>query len=270
MENYKKLLKEYTDKVIDNYEDWFAQDILVDISENGGFDSLIDENYEFLFNVDLSRDLNNIIENLLDDEYNEKDQKKKDEYYKLVIEFIKLKRITDKRILESKAYDEDYVNQYIFSIYKTEKNNIKQLEVNKLPTIPIELNQNLKDSDFIIKKLYSFLINEQFIEKSTIKDFSAHFNKKRQGVQKIHWKEENQKLIELILFLNEKEILRPVRKEINRPFVPIIINHFIDKKGNEFKSGSISSALNKKSQEKFSGFTKSFERFFNELKIEFN
>ncbi len=42
MEVYKKLLKEYTDKVIDNYEDWFAKGVLVDISENGGeFDSLV-------------------------------------------------------------------------------------------------------------------------------------------------------------------------------------------------------------------------------------
>lgn len=113
MEIYMKLLEEYKDKVIDNYEDWFAQDVLVDISEIGGFDTLIDENYELLFNVDLSRSLNHIIENLLYDQ-EEKYRDRFDECTELLTEFIKLKRITDKRILESKAYDKDYVNEYIF------------------------------------------------------------------------------------------------------------------------------------------------------------
>src|SRR5690606_27745488 len=111
MEVYKNLLKEYTDKVIDNYEDWFAQEILIDIGENGGFDSLIDEQYEFGFNVDLSRSLQNITENLLY-EQEEKYQLQFEECKKLLIEFIKLKRITDKRILESKAYDEEWVNEW--------------------------------------------------------------------------------------------------------------------------------------------------------------
>ena len=166
MEVYKKLLKEYTNKVIDNYEDSFAQDILVDISENGGgFDSLIDEQYEFYFNVDLSKDLQNIIENLLDDEYNEKDQKKKDKYYKLVLEFIKLKRIADKRILESKAYDEEWVNEFIF-----DKNPQKKIET----TLPIQLNNKLLNPETLINDLYTFLSENDYI-KCSIDQFKNRF-----------------------------------------------------------------------------------------------
>lgn len=159
MEVYKKLVKEYTDKVIDNYEDSLAKDVLIDISENGGlFDSLIDEQYEFYFNVDLSKDLQNIIENLLDDEYNEKDQKKKDEYYKLVLEFIKLKRIANKRILESKAYDKNYVNEWLFDIKEENAKTLQKEDYEK-----VNLNKNLLNNEDLINQIGTFLVENGYI-----------------------------------------------------------------------------------------------------------
>lgn len=200
MEVYKKLLKEYTDKVIDNYEDWFAKDVLVDISENGGlFDSLINEQYEFYFNVDLSRSLQNIIENLLDDEYNEKDQKKKDEHYELVIEFIKLKRITDKRILESKAYDENWISEWLFGIKEESAKIFQKEDFEK-----VSLNKNLLNNEDLINQIGTFLVENGYInsKKSLFNELFINNSE-----QKIIWVKGLRELAVFVFSLYDKKII---------------------------------------------------------------
>ena len=208
MESLKKQFDGYKDKVVDNYEYWFASVVLEDILEIGGFETLIDEQYEFLFNVDLSEKLQQII----NDNLHEIDKS-------LLIDFIKLKRITDKRIFESRVYDKKFVEEYIF---QDERNN-EFNESQEVENIVIQLNPRLKNREIIIEELHTFLFDYGFIEEA-LSEFKIHFEKNNSG--RIIWKKENESLVELILFMNFKELLNPVMKEKNRPFVPIVSSPF--------------------------------------------
>src|SRR5690606_10093610 len=198
--------------------------------------------------------------------YNEKDKKKIDEYYKLEIELVKLKRITDRRIVENSAYDEKWVNKYIFDI----QNQGSKITQNEQIFSPIILNYKLSNPNYIISTLHSFLKKERFIKDCSLNDFKIHFEEKKQPKSKIQWIEENEKLVELILLLNGKNILKPIRRNKDKPFAPIIIQHFKNKHNKEFNKNSISTAISKKSNEGFSSFSKELADFFNSLKIEFN
>lgn len=256
MEMYKMLLKEYKDKVIDNYEDCFAQYIIMDISENGGvFDSLIDDQYEFLFNVDLSHSLQNIIENLLDDEYYEKDKKKIDEYYKLEIELVKLKRITDRRIVENSAYDEKYVDEYLFD----EKS--KKIE-------PIRLNNKLLNPEILVNDIYTFLFDNEYIECS-IELFKKHFFENfTENEKKINWKA---KQLEMAAFMQLIFDYNIISSNYERKLkVRLTIDHF-NFDNREFKSNSLSKEFSvfKNDETLCPEIRKFFEKLQKEEKIKF-
>lgn len=218
MKSLKKEFEKFKDKVVDNYEYWFASFILEDISEIGGFETLIDEQYEFLFNVDLSDKLQHIIVN------NIKDFDTKE----LIIDFIKLKRITDKRILESNAYDADFVNEYISNIKIQNK-----LDIHNSKT-PIELNSRLINKDQVLQLIFNFLNEKEYIE-SSLKDFKDHFDK-------AEWKEITWigKQIELAAFISclfNYDLISQNKERGNK--VPLVMQHFYNKSGQSFKKNSL-------------------------------
>src|SRR5690606_38558847 len=243
MEVYKNLLKEYNDKVIDNYEDWFAKDVLLDISENGGvFDSLIDEQYEFYFNLDLSQDLQIIIEILL----YKSEEDEEENIHKLLIEFLKLKRITDKRILESKAYDKEYVNEYLFD-GKSEKwktfliqLNVSHLFNNNLssPRNQTRLDHFMLREDIsknFIKDLYSELKSKSFVN-CDFDSFSKIFTQQQSTIEPISWKGTER---QITYFINQ--LMNFLDKEVDNVKYKLIEKFFVNKKGNGFKKKQLSS-----------------------------
>lgn len=253
MEMYKMLLKEYKDKVIDNYEDWFAKDVLLDISEIGGFDTLIDDNYEFLFNVDVSKDLHNIINNLLNDE--EISRGRLEEWEKILIQLIKLKRITDKRILESKAYDEDYVNEYIFE----EKPQKKVKEI-----LPLQLNNKLLNPEILVNDIYTFLFDNEYIECSIELFKKRFFENLTENEKKINWKAKQLEMAAFMQLIFDYNIISSNSERKLK--VRLTIDHF-NFDNREFKSNSL--------RKEFSEFKKDetlcpeIRKFFEKLQIKF-
>lgn len=226
MERYKELFKQFKDKVIDKYEDWFADEVLMDISEIGGFDSLIDQQYEFMFNLDLSRSLQSVINSLLYEAYDIQDEKILDEYKRQLIEFIKLKRITDKRIIESKAYNQDWVNDWLFDNKPTE---------NEL--LPIELNSRLLSQDELIDDLYAYLMENNYIECSN-NTFKEHFLEKSTK-NKIDWIGKQSEIAAFIQLLYEYDII-PKDKERGKKIKLTSDNFYFKRNNKEFNTKSIS------------------------------
>jgi|SRR5690554_12711 len=262
MEIYNKLYIDYKDKVIDNYEYWFAQDVLIDISEGGGFDTLIDEQYEFLFNVELSRDLHNIIEELLFEQEKAENLRKSDEYKELLIQFLKLKRITDNKILESKEYDEDYVNEYIF-------NNYLRRESEKTDEIhSIQLNVKLLTPEILITDIYTFLSDNEYID-CPIDLFKKHFLGDF-AKEKILWIGKQTEITAFIQLLYDYNIIS--RNKERGKKVMLTIKHFDFKNSKqEFKAESIGKEFStfKKDNTLFPEIRKFFKKLNTEDKIKF-
>lgn len=262
MEIYNKLYKDYKDKVIDNYEYWFAQDVLIDISEGGGFDTLIDEQYEFLFNVELSRDLHNIIEELLFEQEKAENLRKSDEYKELLIQFLKLKRITDNKILESKEYDEDYVNEYIFNKYLRRESE-KTDEIHS-----IQLNVKLLTPEILITDIYTFLSDNEYID-CPIDLFKKHFLGDF-AKEKILWIGKQTEITAFIQLLYDYNIIS--RNKERGKKVMLTIKHFDFKNSKqEFKAESIGKEFStfKKDDTLFPEIRNFFKKLNTEDKIKF-
>ena len=216
--DYKKEYELLKEKVVENYDYWLLKHILIDFEELGKIEYLIGEHDEFLYNVELSRELKEIIDHQLAKEHNQE----------LIIKFLELKKTVDKRIIENSFYDEIYVNEYIFDVKKDELDYPHYKHI-------IQLSPNITNKKKVLKEIFIFLKNEKIIYCSE-KEFVSHFEPSKNWEAKIQWNKNLISLIGLIEFMFVYDILPKYHKRKLRN--KIILNHFTKEDG-DLKLGSI-------------------------------
>src|SRR5690606_38921764 len=249
MKKFRTLYKEFKDKVVDNYEYWLLNHALEDIGEEG-YVGIMDESDDFYYNVEISKDLAIIIENLLFSQNN-----KSKEEHDLMIDFLKLKRLTDKRILENKFYDQDYVDEYIFEINKN----------NERSKTTIKLNSKLKQPDVIIEEIYTFLSDKGYTNHNK-KDFKSIFLENKDN-DKIIWEGSLKEIAALIISLFNKNIL-PKKKERGKATKLIIDNFNYKKVGDDFNEKSLNKELSEVRNDET--LCREIKDFFDQLNIKFD
>lgn len=246
MESYKRLFEEYKDKVIDNYDYWYMSFVLEDVLDDG-CETLISGFDEIFHNMYLSKELKDIIENLLD----------VDNARELLIEFLKLKRITDERILESKYYDEDLVNEIIF---EKENNGNNLVETGKVE--PININVRIKNQQKILEQIYQYLFEHQYIDCNK-ELFLNHFLEN--DYEKIKWLGKVKELCVVVQMFYDNDIICKHHQRGNK--VPLIKSHFIHKNSRPFNDKTLHTESSKISND--DSVCPEIRKFFKKLKIEF-
>ncbi|WP_281980726.1 hypothetical protein [Tenacibaculum mesophilum] len=249
--DYQKEYELLKEKIIEKYDYWFSKFVLEDIIDVGEVDYLIGNDDELVYNQDLAIELKDIITSYINEDtktYN----------IELAIKFIELKKITDKRIINSPEYNYKEVYKCIFDekIEGTNK-SIKQ------PSY-IKLNPNLSNSNNILKETYTFLKKNNYIE-NTEDEFISHFKESFQFESKINWTGSNQ--ISLVGFINllfDKDIIPHHKKRKLR--TKILLNHFTFN-NKPLNKGSIKTLSSKTYETRL---YKVINDFFVSLEIDFN
>jgi len=182
--DYKKEYKKLKMKIVDKFDYWLDNYIMIDISEAGEVDYLITEIDEYYFCLSLESELKFIIDDLISNDNKE-----------LLIQFIGLKRVLNYRIVKNKNYDK----KDFFELYEIKS------EMDKERFNYIKLNTNVIKSKLLINELFKKLVSQQFIECNAT-DFKNLFCESKNRVQ-IIWLKRQVDLLGLIFLLDRKNIL---------------------------------------------------------------
>lgn len=223
--DYQKKYEDLKDKVIDNFNYWLDDHITTDISEVGEVDYMITDFDEYLFCTGLEQELKFIIDDLISDGNNRD----------LLINFVGLKRILNKRMLQNPHYNEEDIDE-IYGIEKGNKENIQTY---------IKINSSFHNSDEILGKLHSELKSNEYID-CTLSVFKSIFQESKEST-KVIWNGTILQLIGLIKLLQRKGFIS--RHSLTRP--KIAFNFFKSKKG-EYKLRSIQTTSSRVEKEELS------------------
>ncbi len=196
---YKRL----KDNIEDNFGYWLDNYIANDISEAGEVDYLITEIDEYYFCLQLEQELKWCIDDLINSDNKE-----------LLIKFVGLKRILNKKMINNKYYNDEDINE-IYGI------------VNENITIHnyIKLNSTIEKIENVTELLHKELLKTGFIE-CTFKEFNLLFNDSKNH-NKILWLGRQIDLLGLIFQLEKKSIL----SKDNLTKSKIAFRYFKSKKG---------------------------------------
>lgn len=249
--DYKEKYKTLKEKVVDKYEYWLLRFILEDIIDVGEVDYLIGNDDELLFNQELSKEINEVI-NL----YIKESPKIYDREF--AIKLLELKKVTDNRLINNTDFNYNEVYEYIFEDILDTSSKPKR-GITKIP-----LNSNIDSIESVIVKIYVFLKSNNYIECSE-EEFISHFINKNQIEDKINWTGPN--LITLVGFVThlfDKDIIPKHKKRKER--IKILISHF-QFNGKTLNKGSIKTISSNTYNTKL---YKEIYNFLNDLQINFS
>lgn len=217
-------------KAIDKVDYYFNEFVLEDVYDIGGIDYLIGEDDWYNYYVDLCRDINSIINELIDLQINSKTKKN------LLHQCISLKVIIDNKILSNPNYNRDGANFDIFDFERI------KINIDKKENPYIELSGDKSQTEIIIQKLWKELTIGRFINCS-FEEFANHFKPNSFDISLIYWHGTEAQMAKLFELLFKEDIIAK-RHEINKYVV--ITEHFINKKNKSFNNRQLSQTTSKK------------------------
>lgn len=225
--DYKSKYEELKDQVIDNFDYWLDEEITTDMAEEKEVYTMITEYDEYLFCLGLESELKILIEKLIKDY--------KQEERELLVKFVGLKRVLNKRMLQNPYYNEEDIEEI---------HNIKREKEDKIESY-IQVNSTFTNSNELLNKLHNELLRREYIEcslfafKSIFKDTSEQ--------SKVVWKGTILQLIGLIKLLQRKGFIS--RHTLTRPKIAF---NFFKNKNEDFKLRSIQTTSSRVEKEKLS------------------
>jgi len=230
-----KLKSEYKNLkniLVDNYEEFFNKELLIDFYE-GGWEDRISEFDELIYLEPYSEEITRIL--IQSENLNDSDS------YKIKLKLIGIKKDIDIKITENKFYKEEV-----------------QLSSNtKSKCIPLSPNIDL----LLINKLEELLIKNEFIIETKSSNLISIFNEKRNN-EKIQWND-----VEFLfaVFINLLEDNGITSSKIIRNKYKLFVNFFTNRKGKDFNSKQVSKSAYNLSTQHSDIRVKLLENIINEV-----
>lgn len=214
IEEVKKLVEYFEDRIIINFEKHFNQLVIMDFYE-GGYNNRIED--EFFYDEYFEKYEKGVIDLLLliENEFS-------DEYQDFKFRLIKMKRVIDNHL--TKINDDVVIENF-----KHTRNT------------QFLLNQNF-NSENIINSLYNQLTINKLID-INLEDFKNHFNDIWNV--KIKWLGTELQITNLINLLIKNDILD---KETSNNKYLLIKNHFVNKNNKTFNSKQLGAVYSEKNE----------------------
>ena len=213
----KKQVDYLEDRVINNFDKYFSQLVLLDFYE-GGFEDRLEDS---LFYEEYFSDYESTIIDLLFHIKEESNVESLD----LKLRLIKMKRIID-----------TYLSKVINNESDVDNPNIKRKHNRNSNFL---LNQNL-DTEKLIEFVHKQLFTNKLIDIS-LNNFKSHF--KNEWDSKIQWLGTELQLTNFITLLIENEYLDSETKRFKNKLIAL---HFTNKKGNSFNEKQLGSVFSDK------------------------
>jgi len=234
IKEFEKQIALIKEKAIDNVDKHFNEFIINDINIEGVIEYLIGEDDWYNYYVNLCRDINDLIYDIVNSEIN--DEKK----HEILFQCVAIKRIIDKNILSNPTYNEDTVKFDIFDFdIKKFREEIKNKDKENQY---IEVLGNKEEITNTIKKLYGELYNIGFLNCS-FDEFANHFKPNSFDINLTKWHSTESRIVALFDLLIKEKIISPKYKD-NK--YQTISQHFINKHGKLFKPKQLSIVTSKR------------------------
>jgi hypothetical protein len=213
--DFSKELDLYKEMVITKVDYHFNEYVLTDILDCGQIEYLIDEQSWFLYWLDVAEQLNSTLD-LMISEY----QDGKKGLRPMLNEYVSLKTIVDKKILDNSEFNKAEVFEYLG--FELEKDQLNR-------NFSVVGSEDKKQK--IIKRMHEKLSEYGKIDE-TLSDFRSHFIRSSSPNKKIKWLGTE---IELVAFFNRLISKGIVSKAHQYNYLKTITIHFINKNDNAFK-----------------------------------